>query len=926
MPSKANKKIQGPSLYKTFIDAYMKARPNEKRVEKHQNAQMEWNEIKWNEEYVKEKIEEYLEIFNRIGAPSNVDRSVSPRSKPSRRRAVKRAKVDPSDDAKTHGGDDENSKQDEPSNLLDDLEDDEDLDDDDDMEEEEDEEDRKKKEASKKKPFYGTKKRKPIPDEELIEDPNNLPPVPGTPLEPLAKQKRQPAQERIFSELSAINDRIASLVQVKQMGLSTAENRKQLKQLMKDRKKKTYELRRLQSKQRASNKYRVKRRQIVEHLFETKPELHPQLNKLYRRGAGRPRVEEQCPDLLQIIEEIAKVGGASDDRRRSETIRPCLTLDDLREKIKQRGYDIKRTTLYYRLLPHRAKSIDGRRHVNTVPVRLRRAQNDDHGKHEDGHFATATIRYIKDLASIFGNDCIFYLSQDDKCKVPLGLPAARVQASMVMHLDYRIRLPDHDWTVAPRHQLTPSVYAACILSEDGDLGYSGPTYVAIRSAKHDLSSAESHALDFDRLVRLKEFEKVARDESGQVKPIVIFTVDGGPDENPRFPKTLVSSIRKFKKYNSDALFVLTHAPGQSAYNIVERRMAPLSHDLAGLILPHDHFGSHLNESGGTVNVDLEKLNFRKAGQILAETWNQSVIDGFPCVAEYINPPATSDDERRQIDARFIMDEILREVCAEEEAEEGHEFRISARDEYYQENARAPREKIGEQPKYDIDEYWCSIHVLQTQYTLQIVRCNSVECCGPWRSNYVEIFPHRFLPAPVPFERTPYGIRMADRDYQRGQFYGTLFQRIQFHGVVIQHTQNEMLPFDYCCSSVKKELKKRTCKVCNQYIPSAYRMKNHYKIHAQHYDDFDHDQEDRLPALPEAADTKTNSNENKPTTGAPAPVFKTEMLDWLRTDFDSVNLGAEATQLANDRVTRSMKKLRFEDDKDEEDTKDWVHVE
>ncbi len=32
----------------------------------------------------------------------------------------------------------------------------------------------------------------------------------------------------------------------------------------------------------------------------------------------------------------------------SEIIRPCLTLDDLREKIKQRGYDIKRTTLYYR--------------------------------------------------------------------------------------------------------------------------------------------------------------------------------------------------------------------------------------------------------------------------------------------------------------------------------------------------------------------------------------------------------------------------------------------------------------------------------------------------------------------------------------------------------------------------------------------------
>ena len=88
-----------------------------------------------------------------------------------------------------------------------------------------------------------------------------------------------------------------------------------------------------------------------------------------------------------------------------------------------------------------------------------------------------------------------------------------------------------------------------------------------------------------------------------------------------------------------------------------------------------------------------------------------------------------------------------------------------------------------------------MHVLQTQYTIQIVRCNSVECCGPWRSNYIKVFPHRFLPAPVPFERTPFGVRMADRDCQRGQFYGSLFQRIQFHGVVIQHTQVIPLLFD-----------------------------------------------------------------------------------------------------------------------------------
>ena len=261
--------------------------------------------------------------------------------------------------------------------------------------------------------------------------------------------------------------------------------------------------------------------------------------------------------------------------------------------------------------------------------------------------------------------------------------------------------------------------------------------------------------------------------------------------------------------------------------------------------------------------------------------------------------------------------ILNRVCQEEEAEEGHEFRVHASDQYHLENARQPTERSGEQPKYDIDEYWCAMHVLQTQYTLQILRCNSVECCGPWRSNYIRVFPHRFLPAPVPFERTPYGIRMADRDNHRTQFYGSLFQRIQFHGVVIQHTQDEMLPFDYCCSSVKKELKKRICKVCNQYIPSAYRMKNHYKIHAQNYQDYDHDQEDMLP--PATVDVKNSTG----------PVVKTEILDWLQADLDDMELGPTSSQLASDRVTRSMKKLNVQEktnDQEEHSGKDWVHLE
>ena len=77
------------------------------------------------------------------------------------------------------------------------------------------------------------------------------------------------------------------------------------------------------------------------------------------------------------------------------------------------------------------------------------------------------------------------------------------------------------------------------------------------------------------------------DPAGSAKPVVIITCDVGPDENPRYKKVIESMKELFKDHNLDALFVATNAPGHSAYNRVERRMAPLSRELAGVVLPHD---------------------------------------------------------------------------------------------------------------------------------------------------------------------------------------------------------------------------------------------------------------------------------------------------------------------------------------------------
>ena len=88
------------------------------------------------------------------------------------------------------------------------------------------------------------------------------------------------------------------------------------------------------------------------------------------------------------------------------------------------------------------------------------------------------------------------------------------------------------------------------------------------------------------------------------------------------------AIDLFCLCNFDALFLATNAPGRSAFNQVERRMAPLSHDDACVILPHDNFCSHLDLKGDTIDKDLKIKNFEYAGKVLCDIWSHTIINGF----------------------------------------------------------------------------------------------------------------------------------------------------------------------------------------------------------------------------------------------------------------------------------------------------------
>ena len=166
----------------------------------------------------------------------------------------------------------------------------------------------------------------------------------------LARENRikTPAQETVIQQIKEISERIESLVQVKNMGLSTSESSRTLKKLLEQKKERDTELRNLQSKQRAAMRYRQRKKRCVESICEADPEVAADLLRLYKPIALRVQIDNICPDLLETFEEIARICGATEINPRLINALPCFSLDELRDKIKARGYEIRRTANFYR--------------------------------------------------------------------------------------------------------------------------------------------------------------------------------------------------------------------------------------------------------------------------------------------------------------------------------------------------------------------------------------------------------------------------------------------------------------------------------------------------------------------------------------------------------------------------------------------------
>ncbi|GET56001.1 hypothetical protein GLOIN_2v1783204 [Rhizophagus irregularis DAOM 181602=DAOM 197198] len=252
------------------------------------------------------------------------------------------------------------------------------------------------------------------------------------------------------------------------------------------------------------------------------------------------------------------------------------------------------------LLPRHPNSTQAKCHYHPALIRNVAVSRNEMNSHEDGHYCLASVKDARQFAETFPENSII-ISQDDKAKVPLGIPAVGRTFSTVQSQNQPVSISDHDFPVSSKHKLIPSVY---LVIDPTD------TNGSMRS---------------ERLAIFASF----LDNNNMHRPILVLLVDGGPDENSRH-------LKNIKEYC---------------------HMASLSEKLAGITLSHDKYGNHLR-NGKVIDDNLTRRNFAYSGKTLCELWKKDHINGHSVYAEYIS----EDNMRTEAPVSWHWIETYTQIC------------------------------------------------------------------------------------------------------------------------------------------------------------------------------------------------------------------------------------------------------------------------
>lgn len=143
-----------------------------------------------------------------------------------------------------------------------------------------------------------------------------------------------PASDKLQTEIQSLHQDIAYLQQKRDTGMATDVQLNDLRRKKLVLHRKNLELKAVTATRMRQRKRRENERKVLKH----NPDIAQKLKR--RDVVGRPRLEEDQPELLKTISDIVTHGSATDDRRRSDLLYSIKTLDGLTDELNRRGFKV----------------------------------------------------------------------------------------------------------------------------------------------------------------------------------------------------------------------------------------------------------------------------------------------------------------------------------------------------------------------------------------------------------------------------------------------------------------------------------------------------------------------------------------------------------------------------------------------------------
>jgi hypothetical protein len=157
--------------------------------------------------------------------------------------------------------------------------------------------------------------------------------------------------------------------------------------------------------------------------------------------------------------------------------------------------------------------------------------------HIDEHYCLTSVKSAWVFAKVFADEAVI-ISQDDKAKIGLGIPAVGRTFKTIQSVNEPVTVENHDFPTGSKMKLIPSVYLVINPADSSNTLQTGQLAIFIRPEYFIRTLSETHMADLESIVSDEDFSATIK-ENGQIKPIWILLVDGGPDKNPKHMKNII---------------------------------------------------------------------------------------------------------------------------------------------------------------------------------------------------------------------------------------------------------------------------------------------------------------------------------------------------------------------------------------------------